>query len=254
MAKSRKRKHSPVWWRFGVIIVVLLILGSLAWGGYVLWRNLRRTTVHINRTEFPIAGIDVSMHNGDIDFDKVAADSIQFVYIKATEGVTYVDPQFYANYFKSRQAGLAVGVYHFFRFEKNGTLQAENLLNTIKGMSFDLPIVIDVERHGSLASLTVAEESIPLRLRDMVNALEKNGFTPIIYCNMDGYKDFYLNGFEDCRLWICTFRKPVAAVKWTFWQYSQWGKVDGIDGDVDLDVFVGSRKQFEKLTRRNAIN
>ncbi|MDE6309419.1 MAG: hypothetical protein K2L81_04415, partial [Muribaculaceae bacterium] len=76
----------------------------------------------------PVNGIDISSHNGKIDFEAVRADSIDFVIIKATEGSTFKDPAFHTNHTNALKAGLKVGAYHFFRFETNGQQQALNLI------------------------------------------------------------------------------------------------------------------------------
>ena len=77
-------------------------------------------------SDYEIVGIDVSAHNGDIDFDRVKAEGIEFVFIKATEGSTFKDKRFVDNVRKARKAGLKVGAYHFFRFDTPGYMQGLN--------------------------------------------------------------------------------------------------------------------------------
>ena len=105
----------------------LLLAGAAALvvliGAYVGWRYILPHSVNVNRYRYPIAGIDVSKHNGNIDFKQVRDDDYQFVFIKATEGKTYKDDAFDRNYRGARDAGLKVGAYHFFR--KNRTCLSE---------------------------------------------------------------------------------------------------------------------------------
>ena len=88
----------------------LLIAGAAALvvllGGYVVWHYILPHSVAVDRFRYPVAGIDVSKHNGDIDFEMVLEDDYQFVFIKASEGKTYRDEAFNSNYRKAREAGL----------------------------------------------------------------------------------------------------------------------------------------------------
>jgi len=107
----------------------LVVLG----GVYVVWHFILPHSVAVDRFRYPVAGIDVSKHNGVIDFDAVAADDYQFVFIKASEGKTYKDEAFDRNYHSARNAGLKVGAYHFFRKNRTGQEQAANLLSVVAG-------------------------------------------------------------------------------------------------------------------------
>ena len=97
----------------------LLLIGAAALVvvmlAYVGWRYILPHSVDVDRFRFPVAGIDVSKHNGNIDFEQVRDDDYQFVFIKASEGKTYRDEAFERNYQGAREAGLKVGAYHFFR-------------------------------------------------------------------------------------------------------------------------------------------
>ncbi len=183
---------------------------------------------------YPIRGIDISAHNGVIDFEKVKNASYQFAIIKATEGTDFKDAMFIDNLRQARQAGLKVGAYHFFRFDTDGYLQALNLLHSLRHRKLDFPIAIDIERFGNpdghQASIIIS------RLQDMITCLEKEGADIILYSNKDDY-DKYLKGkFDNYPLWICTFTEPEPNLNWTIWQYSHRGKIDGIKGDVDLNT------------------
>lgn len=102
-------------------------------GAYCFWHYVLPHSVNVDRYRFPVAGIDVSKHNGVIDYERVKKDDYQFVIIKASEGKTYQDPAFGRNYRDAREAGLMVGAYHFFRKNRTGQEQADNLLSVIRG-------------------------------------------------------------------------------------------------------------------------
>lgn len=227
-----------------LVFVILLVL--LAIGIYIFTHGISSEIVNIDKEIYPVKGIDISSHNGIIDFNKVESDGVSFVIIKATEGASFKDNRFEYNYSGVRNAGMKVGAYHFFRFDINGTLQGMNLLNAIRGKTLDLPLAIDVEEHGNPSTPT---PSVVKRLNEMIEHLYSKGYPVMIYTNSNGYKRFVEPYFADYPLWICKFSKPHDDVEWQFWQYSHWGKIDGITGKVDLNIFNGSKKDLENILK-----
>ncbi len=227
----------------------LLLAGAAAlvvlMGAYVVWRYILPHSVSVDRYRYPVAGIDVSKHNGDIDFGKVRDDDYQFVFIKASEGKTYRDDAFDRNYRGAREAGLKVGAYHFFRKNRTGSEQAENMLGAVKGKTFDLPLVIDLEDdwgNGATVSRQVALE----RVMEMIGILNDKGYKVMIYTNLDGYNKYYKDLLADNDLWLCSFTSPdlLPHLPHRIQQFSHEGEVDGIEGDVDLNVFRGSKREW----------
>ena len=130
------------------LAVLLVGVGAATFWAYrnrVDIQHWWRGEIVVDRNKYPILGIDVSAHNGDIDFNKVKADGYTFVFIKASEGEDYHDSKFLTNYENARKAGLKVGAYHFFRKKTDGLNQAKNFLEMVAGRNLDLPLVVDVE-------------------------------------------------------------------------------------------------------------
>lgn len=229
----------------------LLLAGAAALvvllGAYVLKRFILPHSVNVDRYRFPIAGIDISKHNGDIDFDQVRDDNYQFVFIKASEGKTYRDEAFERNYRKARKAGLKVGAYHFFRKNRTAREQADNLLQAIEGKELDLPLVIDLEDDWGNGA-TVSREMALERVMDMIEILNGKGYQVMIYTNMDGYNKYYKDMLADHDLWLCSFTSSdnLSSMSYRFHQFSHEGSVQGVDGDVDLNVFRGSRSEWDR--------
>lgn len=226
--------------------VLILLLAGLtmiaACGIWYVWKTGIKAEIKLDKERYPVVGIDLSSHNGKIDFNKLRSDSVRFVYLKATEGATFKDSAFERNYKAAVDVeGLAVGAYHFFRFDVNGILQAKNFTAALSGKKMQMPPVIDVEEHGNP---DIATDVIVTRLQEMISALETSGIQPIIYTNMDGYRRIYRDNFQDYPLWISRFESPSEDVEWTIWQYSHWGEVDGVAGEVDLNVFGGTYEDF----------
>lgn len=210
-------------------------------------QHIYHTTPKFNISDYPVRGIDVSNHNGAIDWEQVVQANYQFAYIKASEGRAHRDNSFRRNVEQARQAGLKVGAYHFFRKNRGGIEQAQNFLNAISGLRLDLPLVVDVEDWDN--DNRTAEAQVRERLVSMVNILLKSGHRVMIYTNGNGFDKYYRPNFPDLDLWLCSFRSP-DALRQThshrIQQYSHWGEVPGVKDDVDLNVFMGSQREWEK--------
>ena len=196
-------------------------------------------------------GIDVSHHQDNIDWDAVKAMQVQqikidFVFIKATEGLGRVDNTFRRNWFNARQAGIPRGAYHYFIPSKSGKAQAENFIETIQLEKGDLPPVLDIEQTNGASA-----EDIQQRAMDWLTMIEKQfKVKPIIYTNVDFYETFLAGKFDDYPLWIAHYLvqdKPRIQRHWTFWQHNERGHVNGIDTSVDFNVFNGDSTDFTKL-------
>ena len=227
----------------------LLLAGAAALvvlGGVYVYKNyILPHSVSVDRYRYPVAGIDVSKHNGDIDFNKVVDDDYQFAFIKATEGKTYKDEAFDRNYRGAREAGLKVGAYHFFRKNRTGREQADNLLAAVKGKTLDLPLVIDLEDDWGNGATVSRQEAID-RVVEMIDILNKRGYQVMIYTNLDGYEKYYKNMLVDCDLWLCSFTSPdlLPHLPHLLQQFSHEGTVAGVKGEVDLNVFRGSKREW----------
>ena len=216
-------------------------------GAYVIWHFILPHSVTVDRFRYPVAGIDVSKHNGDIDYEAVAADNYQFVFIKASEGKTYKDEAFDRNYKGARDAGLKVGAYHFFRKNRTGQEQADNLLGVIGGKTLDLPLVIDLEDDWGNGATTSRSTALQ-RVLEMIKCLKDRGYSVMIYTNRDGYEKYYQDMLVDCDLWLCSFTSPdlLPDVPHVIQQYSHEGTVAGVEGHVDLNVYRGSKREWSK--------
>lgn len=223
----------------------LVVMALVVFAGIWAYREFMSTPPYIDRSRFPVAGIDISAHNGMMNLDAAAKSGVEFVFIKASEGATFRDENFRINYTKARHAGLKTGAYHFFRFDVDGVRQAINFLAAVGYRHLDLGLAIDVERHGNPEG--IPPDSISLRLTQMVDYLNLMGHRVTFYSNRQGYFDYLHQSFPGSPLWICSFQEDPINAEWTFWQYDHHGKVDGINGDVDLNVFCGTRREWENF-------
>ena len=228
------------------IAAIVFVAGIIA--ACFVYVNLRRPvkSVVVDEKMFPVRGMDLSSHNGEIDFSRIAADSIDFIMLKATEGTSFKDPRFHSNYLQARKSEIkAVGAYHFFRFDTDGEMQAINFLNSLRGKTLDLPAVIDLEEWSNPSGIPT--EEIVKRLRAMIECLHRNGHNVMFYTNKDGYERFLKGRFDEYPLWICSFTDPPlddGNIRWSLWQYSHQGWTEACNSEVDMNTFNGSHEEW----------
>ena len=157
-----------------------------------------------------------------------------------------VDDAFRRNWFNAKQAGLPRGAYHYFLSNKSGKAQAENFIETVALESGDLPPVLDIETANGASA-----EEIQQRVQDWLQLVEaRYHIKPIIYTYADFYEQYLAGKFENYPLWVAHYLvqdKPRVQRKWLFWQHNEKGKVDGIDANVDFNVFNGDSSDFRSL-------
>ncbi len=197
-------------------------------------------------------GLDVSHFQGTVDWQQVAQAGYAFAFIKATDGITYTDPMFAANWSGAKAAGLLRGAYHFFEANDDPQQQAENFLNAVTLEPGDLPPVLDVE--SSATSGQVATATIIQNIAAWLQAVEQaTGLTPILYTNSGYWNSLATTALSSYPLWVAEYgvtspTLPLGWTSWTFWQLSQSGQIAGISTAVDLDLFQGSLQDFQGLS------
>jgi GH25 family lysozyme M1 (1,4-beta-N-acetylmuramidase) len=205
-----------------------------------------------------LQGIDVSHHNGNIDYAKVRASGNRFVFIKATQDNDFIDPMFPTNLARARAAGLAAGAYHFFDYTLDGTVQADHFLDRVEaagGIDDALPPVVDVECWAPIGSSIHAVSTA--RLRDFVERVyERTARMPIVYTSVHMWREVVGNaeGFEDLPLWAACWgcdTPPSLAPGWDDWAFWQTGisRIPGV-GRLDGNYFGGSNKELKALKLR----
>ena len=203
---------------------------------------------------YDIHGIDISHYQGDIDWEELRRNGvidscpIRFVMIKATEGVDKVDEKFERNFRLAREHGFTRGVYHFYSTQSPAINQAHAFIRKVQLEQGDLPPVLDVEKKPK-------EQSRDDFRRDVLTWLlmveNHYGVKPIIYTNYK-FKLDYLDDslFNQYPYWIAHYYVDSLEYQgsWKFWQHTDCGRLPGIDGDVDFDVYNGSYYDLLQMT------
>ena len=201
-----------------------------------------------SKAKYPIRGIDVSHHQGDIDWKSVKAAGIHFAYIKATEGADFTDATFAGNWKGSEEAGIVRGAYHFFTFGSSGQLQASHFISRVPADLNALPPAIDLEFSGYNKERRAAPEEFQRELSAFWDAIFTHYHKSLVVYTTDDFQKQYLAAMPIERLWI---REVMTAPRqsWTFWQFSPRGRVRGVPTFVDLNVFHGTSADFSKLNQ-----
>lgn len=220
---------------FGLAASAVLV-AALAWLWFLHWQP--------DRARYPLRGIDVSHHQGAIDWPAVAGDDVAFAYLKASEGGDHRDRRFDRNRRDARAAGLAVGAYHFFTWCKPGEEQARNFIAAAPPEADALPPALDLEFGGNCGR---SPDGMGLRRElDAYLALVEAAYgRPALLYVTPEFLAAHRHDLPTRALWRRVIvRVPDASARWTLWQYHNRGRVQGIDGPVDLNVFAGDAAAF----------
>jgi lysozyme len=178
----------------------------------------------------------------------VAKSGVRFAYLKATEGGDFRDAGFAENLREARGAGVECGAYHFFSLKAPGLLQAQNFIRTVPKELVTLPPAVDLEYVGN-SSARPAVGEFQEQLGVFMNAIGKEyGREPVVYTAGDFARD-YLRGVAIKRVWVRAVVFGPGGDSWVFWQFTERGRVPGIGGVVDMDVFNGDAMGFRVLIK-----
>ena len=193
------------------------------------------------------AGVDVSTHQKDIDWPAVAADGVDFAILRLglrgyTEGGLFLDETFQRNLQEALDAGLEVGVYFFSQAitPQEAEEEADYVLETLAGQELTFPVAFDWEPIlGDQARTDGLDgETMTRCAAAFCKRIEDGGYRPAVYFNRtQGYLRYDLRDLTDYELWLAEYASPPDFYyHFDLWQYSHTGRVEGIQGDVDLDL------------------
>lgn len=231
-----------------IVISIVLLLGLTY---FLLIKGIVRLN-YPSKSKYPIVGVDVSHHQGKIDWQKIAKQDIKFAFVKATEGKSFKDKRFDENVKNAISNGIDVGAYHFFTFSKSGRVQFENLYSSIKDKELTLPPVLDLEFGGN-GKLNKSVTEVLAEIDTMQSLLEEAlGCKPIFYLTSGFINHFYKEQTINNPIWIRgIFKEPkyVKGEDWLFWQFANKGKLDGVKTFIDLNVFSGTEEDYSSFIR-----
>lgn len=183
-----------------------------------------------------IKGIDVSHHQGTIDWSKVKADEVDFAIVRAGYGTNGKDTQFENNYLGCKKYGIPVGayLYSYATSAAKALEEAKFFVQLLQGKEFDLPVFLDIEEKAAFTSGHSSEI-----VDTFCSYLESKGFYVGVYCSKSYLNAYLPNVTSRWAGWVaqwadkCTYNQP-----YIMWQYTDKGRVNGINGYVDRDQFA----------------
>lgn len=229
MAATRVRRLLR-WPRvIGGVLVIAVLAGAMFWFVFVPnWRPPLRAGERY--------GVDVSAHQGEIDWRRVAADEIQFAYIKASEGGTFTDARFRVNWAAAGAAGLDRGAYHFFTLCRSGGEQARHFLAVAPPDPRALRPAVDLELSGNCSRRPPASE-VAAELETFLNVVETEWGRPaLLYVGDDWEHRYPVRTRLDRPLWQLEFLRRPSQDNVRVWQIHGFAHVEGISGRVDLNI------------------
>ncbi len=197
-------------------------------------------TYQPDRARFPLRGIDVSHHQGTIDWPEVAEDDVAFAFIKVSEGGDHRDTQFVRNIAEATKVGIPVGAYHFFTFCRPGADQANNFIDAVAGRRLALPPVMDLEFTGNCSRRPSGGGELGSEIQDYLKVVEDRLGRSVVYYVTRQFLDAYGDAIPARPIWFRSILREPSHVDWLLWQYHFSGRIAGIEGGVDLNVASAS--------------
>jgi GH25 family lysozyme M1 (1,4-beta-N-acetylmuramidase) len=195
-------------------------------------------------------GIDVSKHQGKINWEKVKSQGVEFAFIRigyrgyGKSGSINLDQRFYENIKAAQAAGIDVGVYFFSQAinEEEALEEAKFVIDSLEGYELQLPVVYDPESILDDVARTddVSGEQFTKNTIVFCDAISENGYEPMIYSNMlwEAF-NFDLSQLTEIPIWYADYEElPQTPYHFAFWQYTNEGRISGIDGAMDLDIQI----------------
>lgn len=193
-------------------------------------------------------GVDVSSFQGEIDWEELKKQGVDFAMLRVggrgyTEGDIYEDEMFETNAQNAHKAGIKVGAYFFSQaLNKDEAIEeAQFVIDKISDYQIDYPVAFDWEIIGTSEARTdeVGVEELTLSAKAFCDEIEKAGYTPMIYSNdRSFYYKYDLSYLKGIDLWLVDYESlyPPFYYNYTMWQYTYTGQIDGVSGDVDINI------------------
>ncbi len=197
---------------------------------------------------FPVKGLDAARFQTFVDWKRAKAVGIEFAFLKATEGGDLLDPKFKDHWRGSARAGIRRGAYHFYYFCTAPEVQARWFIRNVPRARGALPPVLDMEWNPFSPSCQRRPDAATVRaeMKIWMDLVEAHfGQRPIIYTTPRFYEENGLKAMRREEFWLRStaksLREAYPGQPWSFWQFTSTGTLPGTPGDVDINVFNGSR-------------
>jgi lysozyme len=195
-----------------------------------------------------LAGVDTSHHNAAVNWTTLQTNGVRFVFIKATDGMDYLDPAFADSFRAAREAGLLRGAYHFYETDDDGVAQAQWFIRNVDLQPGDLPPVVDIESING-----PVDGDLNTQFAAFLSTLEAHyGQAPIIYTGPNFWDHAMREHFPTHPLWVAEYNVSAPTLPdgwstWAFWQYTETWQPPGTTAPIDGSVFNGDEANLQAL-------
>jgi lysozyme len=214
----------------GLFLLAALVLGLALWRYALVWRPSERS--------YPVQGVDVSHHQGRIDWSKLRGEGVDFAYIKASEGGGHRDRSFAFNWREAEEAGVKRGAYHFFTLCRSGEEQAANFIATVPPAADALAPAVDLEFGGNCAARP-SRAALLVELSMFLRLVEAHAGKPaLLYLTREFDEHYRVSAAIRRPLWLrsIVLKPGYGARPWCLWQASSFRRVQGVVGPIDWNV------------------
>ncbi|URZ15343.1 GH25 family lysozyme [Clostridium felsineum] len=179
-------------------------------------------------------GIDIYNGSEIADWDAIKSSGVQYVYLKATEGLTFNDSKMKEFYNGAKSVGLKVGFYHFLH-RNNPYMEAQHFINMISSFKADMKYMIDVEAQEFS---NAGQNDTSTRVRQFYDYMQSKGYECAVYTYSSFYKELFDDRVKSLPLWLAEYgvKKP-SVTQYIGWQYAEDGNVPGVNGKCDVNNF-----------------
>ena len=216
-----------------LIMTVVMLAGSMFTAAAAQAAYANRTPATAHTVPGGIQGIDVSRWQGNINWQRVAQDNVNFAFVRATYGLETCSA-FYANATGAHQAGIKVGAYHFATFNDRASMlrEARAFVTQLDRVNLSYPAVLDIEHARGLS-----RSALTTLVIEFTEYVRQQGYPVMIY----SYANFFRDNLELSRLggynlWVANYVREPDIPNMRIWQFTDRGRVAGIQGGVDLNI------------------
>lgn len=248
--KKRKINLARLLFVVAILIVMIILIVNIVSGINKAFKGSVPEKTEVNHL---VRGVDLSAYQGEIDWEMLADQKIDFAFIKATESSDYVDMRFKYNWENSQQTNMKIGAYHFLTFDSSGKDQAKNFIDNVPASKKNLPPVVDLELYGDYEKRPLEQDRVRPILDECLEELEAHyKVKPIIYTNQRAFGLYIGADYTDYKIWIVDLDNAWPATlqngeTFTFWQYSHRGMLSGYKGTevfIDMNLYNGTYDEF----------
>ncbi len=232
-----EQQVNGVWYRFDDESGEMLLGWQKVNGAWAYYNKSGNRVENPEQEAGSLKGIDVSVYQGQIDWNAVKNDGIQFAFVRAGHGDHKLDTRYRENMAGANAAGIPVGVYFYStaRSEIQAITDAQFVIDNMAGYLVSYPVVVDVEDRALQGDLS--KDQVTKIAKAFCDEIRRAGYTPMVYCDEDWYRSkIDISQLQGVEMWVARYASSYdSSISRSVWQCGSTGRINGIAGRVDID-------------------